>query len=79
MTKYIKDAKNTVYVYDLNYNKPKTLPALSLLISEIATVSYKGNVILIGGVDEKGQTLNTVVIYDVKTERRVAAAVLRLD
>ena len=33
----------------------------------MATVTYKGNVILIGGVNEKGQTLNTVVMYDVKT------------
>jgi N-acetylneuraminic acid mutarotase len=33
----------------------------------MATVSYKGNVILIGGVNEKGQTLNSVVMYDVKT------------
>ena len=33
----------------------------------MATVSYKGNIILIGGVNEKVQTLNTVVMYDVKT------------
>ena len=33
----------------------------------MASISYKGNVILIGGINEKGQTLNTVVMYDVKT------------
>ena len=33
----------------------------------MATVSYKGNVILIGGVNDRDQTLNTVVMYDVKT------------
>ena len=33
----------------------------------MATVSYKGNLILIGGVNDKDQTLNTVVMYDVKT------------
>jgi N-acetylneuraminic acid mutarotase len=33
----------------------------------MASVSYKGNVILIGGINEKRQTLNSVVMYDVKT------------
>ena len=63
----IKDTKNTVYAYELNNNECKTLPPLSFRVSEMATVSYKGNVILIGGVNEKVQTLNSVVMYDVKT------------
>jgi hypothetical protein len=62
-----KDAKNTVYAYDMNNNECKTLPPLPFAIAAMATVSYKGNVILIGGVDENGQTLNSVVMYDVKT------------
>ena len=66
-SKHAKDVKNTVYAYDLNNNKLKTLKPLPFPITEMATVSYKGNVILIGGVDEKGQTLNTVIMYDVKT------------
>ncbi len=56
-----------MYVYDLNNNECKTLPALPFPISDMATVSYKGNVILIGGANEKVQTLNSVVMYDVKT------------
>ena len=64
---YIKDATNTVYAYDLNNNECKTLPPLPFAICNMATVSYKGNVILIGGVNEKAQTLNSVVMYDVKT------------
>ena len=66
---YLKDAKNTVYAYDLNNNELKTLPPLPFSVAEMATVSYKGNVILIGGVNEKSQTLNTVVMYDMKTEK----------
>jgi N-acetylneuraminic acid mutarotase len=62
-----KDAKNTVYAYNINNNECKTLPPLPFAIAGIASVSYKGNVILIGGVNEKGQTLNSVVMYDVKT------------
>ena len=64
---YTDDAKNTVYAYDLNNNELKTLPPLPFPIAEIATVSYKGNIILIGGVNEKCQTSNSVVMYDVKT------------
>ena len=64
---YFKDAKNTVYAYDMNNNECKTLPPLPSPISDMASVSYKGNVILIGGSNEKGQTLNSVVMYDVKT------------
>ena len=66
-SKNSKDAKNTVYVYDINTNECKTLPPLPFRFSYMATVSYKGNVILIGGVNEKGKTLNTVVMYDLKT------------
>ena len=66
-TRYAKDGKNTVYAYDLNNNELKTLSPLPFPISGMATVSYKGNVILIGGVNEKFKTLNTVVMYDVKT------------
>ena len=66
-SKYHKDSKNTVYAYDLNNNKCKTLPPLPFAIADMASVSYKSNVILIGGANEKGQTLNSVVMYDVKT------------
>ena len=59
-------AKNTVYAYDLDNGELKTLPSLPSPVSEMATVSYKGNVILIGGADYR-KTLNTVMIYDVKT------------
>ena len=64
---YFKDNRNTVYVYDIHTNECKTLPPLAFHISSMATVSYRGNVILIGGVNEKSETLNTVVMYDVRT------------
>ena len=62
-----KYARNTVYAYDLKLNELKILPPLPFPISDMASVSYKGNIILIGGINEKGQTLNTGVMYDVKT------------
>ena len=66
-SRYARDSKNIVYAYDLNNNELKTLPPLPFPIADMATVSYKGNIILIGGVNENRQTLNTVVMYDVKT------------
>ena len=66
-SKHAKDTKNTVYAYDLNNNELKTLPPLPFPIAQVATVSYRGNMILIAGINEKRQTLNTVVMYDVKT------------
>ena len=65
-TNNIKDTKNTVYAYDLDNGELKTLPPLPSPVSGMATVSYKGNVILIGGADYR-KTLNTVMIYNVKT------------
>ena len=64
---YFKDIKNTVYLYDINNNECKTLSPLPFAVSEMASVIYKDNVVLIGGVNEKVETLNTVAMYDIKT------------
>ena len=64
---YLLHAKNTVYAYDINSNECKTLPSLPFSISSMATVTYKGNVILIGGNNDKGQSLDSVLMYNVKT------------
>ena len=61
------NSKNTVRLYDINNNECKTLPPLPFAVTNMATVSYKGNVVLIGGVNEKVETLNTVAMYDIKT------------
>ena len=63
---FLEDTKNTVYANDLNNNECKTLTPLPFPVSQMATVRYKEHVILIGGVNEKGQSLNSVVMYDVK-------------
>ncbi|XP_046841383.1 kelch-like protein 4 isoform X2 [Xenia sp. Carnegie-2017] len=62
-----KDIKNTVYSYSLSKNECKTLAPLPYPVRAMAIVSYKGNVILIGGVNEKGEYLDKVLMYDVKT------------
>ena len=54
------------YLYDINNNECKTLSPLPFAVTNMATVSYKGNVVLIEGVNEKEETLNTVAMYDIK-------------
>jgi hypothetical protein len=66
-SEYFKDTKGTVYAYDLANNECKTLQPLPFPVSEVTTVCYKDNVILIGGVNEKGEALNSVIMYNVKT------------
>ena len=66
-SKYVKDNKNTVYLYDINNNACHILSPLPFSVAQMATVSYKDNLILIGGVNERGETLSTVAMYDIKT------------
>ena len=66
-SKYLEDTKNTVYLYDINNNECKTLPPLPFAVSNMATISYKDNLVLIGGVNERGRSSNTVAMYDIKT------------
>ena len=46
----------------------KQLAALPYEVSEMATVRWGDNVVVIGGADKRGKALNTVIMYNVKTE-----------
>ncbi|XP_046840026.1 kelch-like ECH-associated protein 1 [Xenia sp. Carnegie-2017] len=59
--------KNTVYSYSLSKKECKTLTPLPYPVSEMGIVSYKGNAILIGGLNDKDESLDKVLMYDVKT------------
>ena len=58
---------NSVIMYHIIKNVCKQMPPLPYAVSEMATVSWRNKVILMGGVDEKGQVLNNVVMYDTVT------------
>ncbi|XP_046840022.1 kelch-like protein 12 [Xenia sp. Carnegie-2017] len=66
MSEELKGMKNTVYSYSLSRNECKTLAPLPYPIRNTGIVSYKGNAILIGGVNDKNETLDKVLMYDVK-------------
>ena len=51
----------------MNNRKCKTLAPLPYPVNDMAIVSYKGNAILIRGQNDKGEILDKVLMYDVKT------------
>ena len=62
-----KDILSSVLSYDIKKNECQQLPALPYPVSEMATVKWAENVVIIGGVDKDGKTLNNVIIYNIKT------------
>ncbi len=60
---------DSVISLDLEEMKMKQLASLPYPVSEMATARWGDNVVLIGGADQNGKPLATVVIYNVKTER----------
>ncbi|XP_046841394.1 kelch-like protein 40b [Xenia sp. Carnegie-2017] len=67
ISRKFEDIKNTVYSYSLSKKECKTLAPLPYPVSDMGIVSYKGNAILIGGQNDKGEILDKVLMYDVKT------------
>ena len=61
-----KDNLSSVLCYDIKNNECQQLPELPYPVSDMATVKWGENVVIIGGVDKNGKTLNNVIIYKVK-------------
>ena len=64
---YCKDNLSSVLSYDIKKNECQQLPALPYAVSEMATVKWAENIVIIGGADKDGKALNNVMIYNVKT------------
>ncbi|XP_046840042.1 influenza virus NS1A-binding protein homolog B-like [Xenia sp. Carnegie-2017] len=62
-----KNSKNTVHSYSLSDKECKTLAPLPYAVSAMGIVSYKGNAILIGGLNDNDERLDKVLMYNVKT------------
>ena len=62
-----EDNLSSVLSYDIKNNECQQLPELPYPVSEIATVKWGENVVIIGGCDKDGKELNKVIIYNVKT------------
>jgi hypothetical protein len=62
-----KDNLSSVLSYDIKKNECQQLPALPYPVSEMATVKWAENIVIIGGADKDGKALNKVIIYNIKT------------
>ena len=60
----------SVVMYDITKNECQELAPLPYLLHEMATVKWDDdNVMIIGGVDSNGKTLNKVLMYNIKTQK----------
>ena len=64
-----QDNLRSVVLYDIKKNEWKWLAPLPYEVSEMATVRWGDNIVVIGGADKHGKALDTVIIYNVKTEK----------
>ena len=62
-----KDNLGSVLRYDIKNNECQQLPELPYPVSEMTTVKWGENVVIIGGGDKHGKVLNKVIIYNMKT------------
>ena len=62
-----KDNLSSIVSYDIQKNECQQLPALPYAVSEMATVKWAENVVIIGGAEKDAKALNNVIIYNKKT------------
>ena len=63
---------NTVLEFDVNKNECKKMPPLPHPMSSMATVSWRNQVVVLGGRNERDEVLNDVFMYDCKTGKITA-------
>ena len=64
-----KDNLSSVVLYDIKNNMCKQMAPLPYEVSDMATVRWGDNVVVIGGVDKRGKKYDKVIMYNVKTEQ----------
>ena len=63
---------NTVLEFDVNKNECKKMPPLPHPLSEMATVCWRDQVVVLGGRNKRQKALNDVFMYDCKTGKITA-------
>ena len=61
------DAINNVLMFDPATNNFTELQSLPYAVSEMATVTWKDNVVILGGRDREWRVIDTVLLYNVTT------------
>jgi N-acetylneuraminic acid mutarotase len=62
-----KDATATVLMFDPATNTCTQLTKLPYPVYAMATVTWKDNVVVLGGANKKGNVLNSAIVYNVTT------------
>ena len=62
-----KDNLDSVVEFDVKTNQCKEMPPLPRLLSSMATVQWRDQVVVLGGQDKNSEVLNDVFMYDCKT------------
>ena len=62
-----QESLRSVELYDIKKNRCKQLPPLPYEVSQMATVRWGDNIVIIGGFGKDGNILNSVVMYNVNT------------
>ena len=62
-----KDNLSSVVSYDIKKNECQQLPELPYAVSQMATVKWAENAVIIGGAGKDDKALNSVMIYNMKT------------
>ena len=68
-TENYEDNLSSVALYDIKKQECKQLAPLPYEVSDMATVRWGDNTVVIGGADKNQNALDTVIMYNVKTEQ----------
>ena len=68
-TWYCDGNLSSVVLYDIKKQECKQLAPLPYEVSDMATVRWGDNIVVIGGQDKDDRKINTVIMYNVKTEQ----------
>ena len=69
---YYENTLDSVVEFDVKKNEYKEMPPLPHPLTEMATVRWKDQVVVLGGCDKDGEALNDVFMYDCKTGKITA-------
>ena len=53
--------------FDVKTNRCKWMPPLPRLLASMATVQWRDQVVVLGGLDKDNKVLNDVFMYNIKT------------
>ncbi|XP_028414292.1 kelch-like protein 40b [Dendronephthya gigantea] len=66
-----KRRHSSVILYNIKKNELKQLSPFPYEVSDMATVRWEDSIIVIGGIGKQAKTLDTVIMYNVKTEESI--------